>query len=254
MLALLLLIAVVSSWLYFAPPGLMGKADAVGYAVCHQIESRSFHMGERPLPLCARCSGMYIGAFVGILFQWMNGRKAGLPPKRILVALGFLVILFAIDGINSYIHLIPNIPGLYEPNNILRLVTGTGVGVGMALILIPIIHQTYWVDWDPASNISRWGEFFAILGSALAVSGLLLTGNPLLLYPLALISASTVLFILGMIYSIVWVMIFKKENQFATWKEVIPYLAFGFSTAVLQVFAIDIARLIVTGSWNGLNF
>jgi len=38
-------------WLLNTPEGLLGKADAVGYAVCHRIEARSFHLGERPIPL-----------------------------------------------------------------------------------------------------------------------------------------------------------------------------------------------------------
>jgi hypothetical protein len=53
------LAALLIAWLSLTPPGLLGKADAVGYAVCHRIELRSFHLDGRPLPLCARCSGMY---------------------------------------------------------------------------------------------------------------------------------------------------------------------------------------------------
>lgn len=252
--SLSVLTAVLIGWLYFTPPGLLGKADAIGYAVCHQISERTFHMGDRPLPLCARCSGMYIGALTGILFQIRDGRRGGMPSKKIFVVLGLLTVMFAIDGVNSYIHLIPGFPGLYEPNNLLRLLTGTGVGIGMSLVLLPVIHQTLWLNWNPESNVSRWNEFVPILISALAAGGLLFTGNPLLLYPLGVLSAGTVLVILGSIYSIVWVMILKKENAFEKKVEVVPYFALGFSIAILQVFIIDMIRLGATGSWNGLNF
>ncbi|MFC1936831.1 hypothetical protein ACFLYP_04105 [Chloroflexota bacterium] len=40
-------------WLLNTPTGLLGKADAIGYAVCHQIAHRSFHIGDRPISLCA---------------------------------------------------------------------------------------------------------------------------------------------------------------------------------------------------------
>ncbi len=253
-LTLFLFIVVLIGWLDFAPPGLLGKADAVGYAICHQIEERTFHMGDRPLPMCARCSGMYIGALTAILFQIRNGRRGGMPSRKIFLVLGFFLVLFGIDGVNSYAHLFPGMPGLYEPNNLLRLLTGTGMGISMALVLMPVIHQTLWLDWNPESNISRWNEFLPILFSALAAGSLFFTGNPLLLYPLGLLTAGTVLFILGMIYSIVWVMILKRENAFLKIQETIPYLALGFSTAILQVFVIDIARLAATGSWHGLNF
>ncbi len=253
-ITLALFATVLISWLYFAPPGLLGKADAIGYAVCHQISDRTFHMGDRPLPLCARCSGMYIGALTGILFQWRNGRRGGMPSRKIFIVLGFFAVMFAIDGINSYVHLIPGLTGIYEPANFLRLLTGTGIGIGMALVLMPVIHQTLWVDWNPEANISAWNEFFPILISALAAGALLFTGNPLLLYPLGLLSAGTVLFILGSIYSIVWVMVLKKENAFVVMRQLIPYAALGFTTAILQIFVIDIIRLSATGSWNGLNF
>ena len=39
-------------WLVETPPGLLGKEDAVGYAVCHRIDARSFHMGNTQMPLC----------------------------------------------------------------------------------------------------------------------------------------------------------------------------------------------------------
>jgi len=245
---------ILSAWLYFSPPGLLGKADAIGYAVCHRIHARSFDLGERQLPLCARCSGMYLGAFVGLLYHFKTGRKGGFPPRKILFALGFLLILFGVDGVNSYVHLLPNFPGLYEPNNIFRLITGTGVGLGMSIILMPIVHQSFWQFWDSEPAVKNWRELIGLLIGALITSSLMLTENPLLLYPLALGSAFTVLAILGLIYTIVWVMILKKENAFSTTGDLIGYLFLGFGTAILQILVIDLARLIITGTWNGFNF
>src|SRR5512135_3248394 len=63
-------------WLLNTPPGLLGKADAVGYSVCHRIDARSFHIGNRQLPLCVRCTGMYLGAMLGLVYQ------AFLAPRR----------------------------------------------------------------------------------------------------------------------------------------------------------------------------
>lgn len=41
---------------------------AVGAAVCHQRPERSFHLWGRQMPVCARCTGIYLGAaVVGIL-------------------------------------------------------------------------------------------------------------------------------------------------------------------------------------------
>jgi uncharacterized membrane protein len=253
-IAFLAFIALLFGWLYFAPPGLLGKADAVGYAVCHRIEARSFMLGERQLPLCARCSGMYLGALTGIIFQFLRGRRSGFPPLKILIALGFFLTLFGIDGVNSYLHLFPNMPGIYEPNNFLRLFTGTGLGIGMAAVLIPVLHQTYWFYCDPSPLIKGWKEFLPYLAAALLISALLLTGNPLLMYPLAILSAASVLLILGLIYSMVWLMLFKKDNTLRSWNETTGFLFAGFALAIFQVLAIDIVRFYFTNSWSGINF
>jgi uncharacterized membrane protein len=254
LIGILVFSGLLAVWLYLTPQGLMGKADAIGYAVCHRISSRSFHLGERQIPLCARCSGMYTGAFIGFLFQALKGRRGGFPKKRFLAALGVLLALFGVDGMNSYLHLFPNFPSLYEPNNVFRLLTGTGVGVGMSVVLMPIIHQSLWVDWNPEPAIGGWRDLVILLVSAWGVSALMLTENPLLLYPLALISAATVILILGLIYTIIWVMVFKKENAFSRWIDVTGYLGLGFGLAVFQILAIDLARLFFTGTWNGFNF
>ncbi len=88
-------------WLVLTPPGLLGKADAVGYAVCHRIDKRSFYLEDRQTPLCARCSGMYLGALVALIYQLRLGKKGGTPSLKILIALGIFVIAFGIDGVNS---------------------------------------------------------------------------------------------------------------------------------------------------------
>src|SRR5689334_17781875 len=66
-IAAVLLLVVSTIWVYLTPEGVLGKADAVGYAVCHRITVRSFLFPDgRQLPLCARCSGMFLGVLVGL--------------------------------------------------------------------------------------------------------------------------------------------------------------------------------------------
>jgi uncharacterized membrane protein len=37
---------------------------AIGRVVCHQLPARSFHLWGASLPVCARCTGLYLGAAV----------------------------------------------------------------------------------------------------------------------------------------------------------------------------------------------
>jgi uncharacterized membrane protein len=37
-------------------------AYAIGHWICHQLPARSFHLWDAALPVCARCTGIYVGA------------------------------------------------------------------------------------------------------------------------------------------------------------------------------------------------
>jgi len=242
-------------WLLNTPAGLLGKADGLGYAVCHRIEARSFHLGERQLPLCARCTGMYLGAMLGLVFQVLTARRhAGMPPWRVIIFLGALVVAFGVDGLNSYLHLFPGAPSLYEPNNLLRLLTGTGMGLVIALALSPAFNQAVWQVVDPTPAVKGLRNFLIILGLALALDWLVWIENPLLLYLLALVSAAGVLALLTMVYSLFWLIILRKENSYQRLSQMILPLTGGFGTGLAQIALFDLARFVLTGSWDGFHF
>src|SRR5512136_1574619 len=100
-LVVLAALLVFIGWFLNTPPGLFGKADAIGYSVCHRLGERSFHIGSYQLPLCARCSGMYLGAMTGLVFQSIIGwKRFKIPHWTIIGLLVVLVVAFGIDGIN----------------------------------------------------------------------------------------------------------------------------------------------------------
>jgi len=245
---------VLIGWLINTPPGLLGKADAVGYAVCHRIDVRSFHLGERPLPLCARCSGMYLAATLSIIYQARKGsRHAGMPGRSAMVVFGMFVFAFGVDGLNSYLSLFPGAPTLYQPQNWLRLLTGTGMGLAMAGVLIPVFNQSAWRQPVPAAVFPRAVSMLPLLALAGVMNIMVLSENPLLLYPLALISAAGVLILLTLVYSMVWMLLLKKENLYNTLSQMVMFLVAGFGTAILQIALMDIARFLLTGTWDGFH-
>ncbi|MFM8322490.1 MAG: DUF2085 domain-containing protein [Chloroflexota bacterium] len=246
--------ALLLFWMYAAPAGLLGKADAVGYAVCHRIDGRSFHLGERALPLCARCTGMYLGAALGLVYQALRSpHRGGFPPRRVWAVWAFFLAAFGIDGVNSYLHLFPLPLGVYEPQNWLRLVTGTGMGLALAGVVFPAFNQTAWLDWSPQPAIPGLRSMAVLALLALGVDGLVLTENPLLLYPLALVSAATVLVVLTMVYSLVWLMLLRRENVSLRLAQLAFPLAAGFGLALLQIALLDLVRYWLTGTWDGFH-
>lgn len=244
---------VLALWWIQTPPGLLGKADAVGYAVCHRIAERSFFVGDRQTPLCARCSGMYLGALLGFVYLNRLGRRGGMPALKINLVLGAFLAAFALDGGNSYLNFFPQAPGLYQPQNWLRLVTGTGLGLGIAALLMPVFHQSVWQEVAPEPSLATWREFLPLLALAAGVIAMVWSGNLLLLYPLALLSSLGILVILTLVYTVVWVMITKQENRFTSLRGLAFFLVAGFATALLQIAVIDAGRYWLTGTWAGFD-
>ena len=163
---ILLIIGVILfiGWLINTPSGIFGKAGAVGYAFCHRIDERSFHVGENQFPMCARDTGMFLGTILALIYQIIIGKKNGkFPPKGIIVVLLIFLLAFAIDGSNSLLQLFLGAGPLYQTTNLTRLITGTGVGLGVGMVLYPLFNQTVWMHYDEKPVIDSWKKFGTLL-------------------------------------------------------------------------------------------
>ena len=241
-----------ASWLLSTPPGLLGKADAVGYAICHRIDGRSFHLGDRQLPLCARCTGIYLGALAGLAALVVMGRRAGgLPTRPMLVVLFGFIAVMGFDGVNSYLTLFPGLPHLYEPQNWLRLVTGTFNGLALAALVYPVLNQTLWKDWENRPVVAGPRDLGVLVGLGLTVIGLVLTDNPVILYPLALLSAAGVVVLLTALDATFLLILTRRDGRAERWTGALLPLLGGFTLAILQIALVDAARFAIFGSWGG---
>ena len=250
---------VLAAFLFITPPGLLGKADGIGYAVCHRIDERSFHLLGRQLPLCARCTGEFNAAAITLVFLGFVSRKrSSMPLKGILVILALFFVVFGVDGSNSYLYLLkqtyagflPQVPNIYIPSNTLRLLTGSGMGIAMASVLYPVVNQTLWREVDERPALT-WKEFGALLGIIILFDLGILSEQPIFLYPIAFLSVLGVLGLLIMVFSIVWIIIMRQENTFDMFGQLwMPAMA-GMTLAFLMISVIDLLRLKLTGTWGG---
>jgi len=181
----------------------------------------------------------------------MPGWKLGIPLLLFLAA-------FGIDGSNSYLYLLKgtaggvlhNIPNLYIPNNTLRLFTGSGMGIALASILYPAFNQSTWKDTDPGRALD-WKKLGALIAIVLLMDLAVLTDSPMVLYPVALLSVLGVLALLIIVFSMVWILVMRQENEFSSLKQMwMPFLA-GVTIAFLMITAIDLLRFQLTGTWAG---
>lgn len=247
-------------WLYLTPPGLFGKADAIGYSVCHQIDLRSFHVGERQFPLCARCTGQFLGALLALGYQAVVGRRRmGRPAWVVIAVLAVLFVAYAVDGLNSYLHLeplmrsFPNLPRPYEPNNTLRLLTGTGIGLVIGAALYPSFNSTVWRRPDPRPALGNLMSLGGLILLALGLDGLLLLEIPWIMYPMAILSALATLTTLGLVYTIVVLMLARQENRMERLMQLALPFTGGMGIALLQIAVIDLFRYLLTGTWDGFH-
>jgi len=248
-----------AAWMYISPESALGKLDAVGYAVCHRIDARSFHIGDRQLPLCARCTGEFYAAGIALIFQaFVSGRRNKLPSRGIIAVFVLFFLAFGIDGSNSYLYLLKQtspgalekIPNLYIPNNVLRLFTGSGMGIALAAVLYPVVNQTLWREMDDRPAL-EWKSFGILVGMVVIVNLLILADSPIVLYPIAYLSALGTLSLLVIVFAMLWIMIMRQDNSFENVRQLWLPLLSGFTLAMLMILSIDLLRLQFTGTWSG---
>ena len=211
----LLVIAVV---LLTPPPSLLGKCDAVGYAICHRIPERSFHLGGRPLPLCARCTGTYLGALTGFVTMWALGhrRASNLPPTKVIILLVGFIASMGMDGLNSYLSFFPNAPHLYEPSNLLRVTTGTLNGLALSIIVLPVFNFTLWREINPRRSVRNFRELAVVVALAAVMVLIVQAEIDFLLYPLAIVSTLGVLIMLTAVNTMIILIVTRRENMAET--------------------------------------
>ncbi len=252
-------LTMLGAWIYVAPPGLMGKLDAIGYAVCHRLDSHSLHIGSLQMPLCARCTGEFNAAAIALVFQGiLSPRSSKLPRRGILAMLLVFFLGFAIDGSNSYLALLKSVsagafsgvPNLYLTTNVTRVFTGSGMGLAMASVLYPMFNRSVW-QAPLEKTALGWRSFGALVGLLLLLDFGMLTESPWILYPVAILSSAGVLALLTMVFSIVWMMIMRQDNSFERVGQLwLPALA-GLTLAFILIIGIDLLRLGLTHTWGG---
>lgn len=245
--------AILALWIAGTPPGLLGKADAVGYAICHRIAERSLHTHDRQLPLCARCTGTYLGVSAALSVLAARGRlrAAHLPPARVLGGLVLLGLSYAADGLNSYLTLFDFYTPVYTPHNTLRLFTGAAFGIGMITVVLPVINALAWAHPLRRAPVASLRELGIVVLAAAGACGLALIDQPLLRAGLGVLSAAAVLLMFALIGMVVFLTLTRRENTATRWRDLLlPALA-GLTFALAITGAIDLLRYAFTGTWDG---
>ena len=240
-------------WWLGTPTNLLDKADAIGYAVCHRIPARSFFAYGRQLPLCARCTGLYVGVLTGLGTFLVRGRArmSKLPPLRLLAVLVLLGISYALDGLNSYLSLFDFYTPLYPPHNALRLLTGTFFGLGMITIVWPVFNALAWASPEHGAPIRTTGELGALYALAVGVDALVLTQWDAVLRVVGLLTVGGVVLMFTLIGAVLFLAVTRRENALYTWHDLLVPVLAGIAFAFFIIGGMDFLRYRLTGTWAG---
>ena len=255
-LVVLVALAVLVMWTLGTPPGILGKADAIAYAICHRIESRSFMIdADTFMPLCARCTGIYLGVMISYLVTVAarRTRASNLPPRGVIAVLIVFVGIMGFDGVNSYLHLFPGVTGLYEPNNVLRLVTGMGCGLALFNLVFPVFNSMAWYTPDQGRPLENMRELLGLCAVAGIVILIVLSDRPVFMWVFGVISTLGVILMLTMIGTVLFLSFTRLHRSVMQWRDLaIPLLA-GLTLAMIEIGAIDILRFALTNTWAGFK-
>jgi len=139
----------------------------LGSVLCHQLPERSLALGGVALPLCARCTGLYLGAG-GAGLGLLIGRPRPRAGRRGWAAWGVaLALLLLTLGDGSLVHYLGR--GLGEEG---RALLAAGAGAGLVALLAALLA------WRSPAALSAPGSRPAPSWPALALGVL---AGPLLL-------------------------------------------------------------------------
>jgi uncharacterized membrane protein len=99
------------------------------YTRCHQLDSRSFHVGIRKYPVCARCTGIFLAVPVALAACAIWG------PLPLLVSIA-IALPMVIDGMVQAVS-------SYESTNAKRFMTGSLFGIAFGSITASIARAVF---------------------------------------------------------------------------------------------------------------
>jgi uncharacterized membrane protein len=128
--ALALPLAAAAAATPHAPAGeyaLAALAYAIGRLVCHQQIARSFQLWGVQLPVCARCTGIYVGAALAAAAISLAQRPLRLDRQRsLLLASAVPIALTLVFEWTTGI----------TPSNVVRAISGLPLGAVVARVVL----------------------------------------------------------------------------------------------------------------------
>jgi uncharacterized membrane protein len=182
-----------------------------GYAVCHCLPSRTLTIGGHLLPMCSRCTGIYLGisATYVLLISRRGFKVNALPRLGISLAVVAMLLPMAVDGLSSYL-------GLRETTNTIRFLTGLAAGAALPVFSFPLLSPELIVGGGKKGIVRPFGgPWDAVIwfGLLAGLGSLVFLPWPWLYYPVAVL---TVVGLAGIFFNlalVIWEMVLERAGR-----------------------------------------
>jgi uncharacterized membrane protein len=182
-----------------------------GYAVCHCLPSRTLTVGGHFLPVCSRCTGIYLGIAATYVFLILRrGFKVNaLPSFGISLAVAAMLLPMAVDGVSSYL-------GLRETTNTVRFLTGLVAGAALPVFAFPLLSPELVVEGRKKAVVRPFGGpwdgviWFGLLAAA---GALVFAPWAWLYYPLAILTIAGLAGIFFNLALVIWEMALERAGR-----------------------------------------
>ena len=108
-------------------PELVRMAGAL---VCHQRVDRSFKLFGEPMPVCARCTGIYLSGALGATAAWLTVQSMPRHTRALILA----------AAIPTLVSVAVEWGGLTQPGNSVRALAALPVGVACGWIFVRLLR------------------------------------------------------------------------------------------------------------------
>ena len=122
---------------------------AVGSVICHQLPDRSFFLDGRQLPVCARCTGLYVSGAAGLVGWWAVKLLRGWRPQPAFARRSTsggattgqarwamrLLLIAATPTVVSYLS---GVLGVWDGSNLTRALLAVPLGVAAGAVVAAV--------------------------------------------------------------------------------------------------------------------
>jgi uncharacterized membrane protein len=113
----------------------------LGSAICHQHADRSFHLFAAQLPVCARCTGIYLGAAIAAVAYVVSGFSRTRVTVRLKADTTYVRVILAVAALPALLTLAYEWTTGDVPSNWVRAASGVVLGVGVSVAILNELRQ-----------------------------------------------------------------------------------------------------------------